>query len=416
MTRLEQLALISAPGDGVTRLAYSEEDLAARELLKGWMIEAGLEVTLDSATNLIGSSPGTDLLPKILATGSHYDTVVNGGPLDGAYGLVAAIEVAAALNGFQLRHDLRVIAFANEEGARGTPGMFGSLVISGQADLSDLARADTEGTILAKRLRSFGGSPETLDGAIWQNDTLGAFIELHVEQGPILSDSDIPIGIVEAITGQRQFEIEINGCANHAGTTPMTARRDALVAAARIVLEVNNLAIKSEQRSKKVRVATVGRLEIEPSVRNVVPGKAILSVDLRDSDFHKIDHAVTELEKGLVAISEQTRTDISIRLVQSIEATLCHTSIISAIKKASKRLCMDSMMLVSGASHDSQAIAKIGPVGMIFVPSINGLSHSPNESTLPEHLVGGAEVLLHTLVNLDKDLPPIATTKLNHET
>lgn len=404
IARLERLAVISAPGDGVTRLAYSDEDKAARQLVGLWMAEAGLQVEMDAATNLIGSRTGSDVCLGALSTGSHLDTVINAGALDGAYGVVAAIEVAASLMNTPLRHSLRVVAFSNEEGARGTPGMFGSLVISDGYDLSDLDKVDAEGISLRERIQLSGGTPNALAEAAWGENAVAAHVELHIEQGPVLADSDLPIGIVRAITGQRQLEIEVKGCANHAGTTPMSTRQDALVAAAQIVLEVKALTRGGTQNYGVITVATVGRLKVEPSVRNVVPGRAVLSVDLRDPDTQRLNTAIEILETALSVIGERSNTEIYMRQVQEVEATLCHSSIIAAIKQATRDLGKDSMVLVSGASHDSQSMAKIGPVGMIFVPSVNGLSHTPDESSLPIHLVGGAEVLLHTLINLDKDL------------
>ncbi len=404
LARLDELSKISAPGVGVTRLAYSSQDIEARKLLGTWMKDAGLTTITDPVTNLIGTRSGTGLCRKIIATGSHTDSVVNAGALDGAYGIVAAIEVAAALRERELTHDLKIVGFSNEEGARGSAGTFGSLAIAGQIEPGDLESVDVEGMSIAKRIQNAHGSPEHLKDAVWEDEILGGFIELHVEQGPILSVAEIQIGVVEAITAQGQFEVEITGTANHAGTTPMSARSDALVAAAHAILAIESLANPSSDPQATVRVATTGRITSEPGVRNVISNRAVVTADIRDTDVTKIKRATQKLASKLSAIAKETHTEITLRQVQLLDGTRCATEIVAAIDYASNLLGKATLRMVSGASHDSQSIAKIGPVGMIFVPSIDGLSHSPKESTLPEDLIAGAQVLLHTILRLDTSL------------
>lgn len=428
LARLAALAQVSDEGPGVTRLAYSPADVRARDMVAGWMAEAGLEVWVDAATNLIGRLPGRcvpgdgvpgDGLPgdgvpgdgrsggalpggggrcsHYLSTGSHLDTVVQAGALDGAYGVVAAVEVAATLaRSGGLDHSLVVVAFANEEGARGTAGLNGSRAI-GRPDTVDLAARDDEGVSLGDRLRAAGGDASLIGSAAWRPGALLAHVELHVEQGPILDRSGQSIGAVEAITGQRQLEVEIVGQANHAGTTPMAGRRDALVAAALFIAAVEHVTGPGG-----VRVATVGRLAVEPNVRNVVPGRVRLTVDLRDAERQRIDAATTELERQGQRIAVERDVTVSLRVLHDVPPTPCHPVVCDAVSQAAEHLGLAWQPMVSGASHDTQSMTALGPVGMIFVPSTGGVSHAPGESTARDDLIAGAEVLLATLSRLDR--------------
>jgi N-carbamoyl-L-amino-acid hydrolase len=394
LARLDQLATITAPGPGVTRLAYSPEYVAARELLSDWMAQAGLHAEVDAAGNLVGRRPGTEGLPGTLAIGSHHDTVVSAGPLDGAYGVVAAIEVAAALHAADghLRHDLAVIAFSNEEGARGTPGMVGSLAITGQITEAHLADTDDEGVTLADRIAASGGDPARIAGAAWPAGSLAGFLELHVEQGPVLDNAGIPIAVVSGITGRIWVDLIVTGAANHAGTTPMDLRRDAAQAAARLVLAVRELA-----GDEGVRVATAGLLRLEPGVRNVVAGHAVVGVDIRDMDEGRSAAAVERLRAMAAAIAADTGTDIEVAPRSSLPAVPSDPNLAGCVRDAATGLGLAHLELPSGAGHDAQVMGSLGPVGMAFTPSIAGISHAPAEATKPEHLVAGAEVLCHAL-------------------
>jgi len=397
LARLHALEQVSDGGPGVTRLAYSPLDSLGRELVGGWMRAAGLQVHIDQATNVVGRLPGRAGCERVLATGSHLDTVVHGGWLDGAYGVVAAIEVAAAANGAAaLDHPLTVVAFANEEGGRGTPGLTGSSAIARGAGTVDLSSLDDEGVSLADRLRSSGGDPDRLDLARWAEESVVAFVELHVEQGPILDRSGRRVGAVEAITGQRQFEVDVVGETNHAGTTPMAGRRDAVVAAAEVVIAVERLTGEAG-----VRVATVGRMVAEPNVRNVVSGRVHLAVDLRDADRDRMDAATAELERETQRIAVSRDVRISVRGHHSVAPTHCDPVVRAAVIDAAGGLGLSWQPIVSGASHDAQSMAALGPVGMIFVPSMGGVSHAPIENTSPDDLVAGADVLLAALLELD---------------
>jgi allantoate deiminase len=403
LDRLDTLAAIGATASGgVTRLAYSAEDVRARDLVGGWLADAGMAVTVDPAGNLIGRLPGTGAAAGILATGSHLDSVVEAGRLDGVYGVVAAVGVADALrrDGARLRHDLAVVAFGNEEGARGTPGMVGSQAIAGRLTHSDLARPDDEGVPLADRLGAAGGDPDRIGEAAWPAGELAGFLELHVEQGPVLYTEGARIGVVTGVTGRANADIAVHGLANHAGTTPMAARRDAAVAAADLVLAVRGLATAGH-----VRVATTGLVEVTPGVRNVVPGAALLGVDLRDLDDGRIERALALLGAAAREIGAARGVTVEIRPGPSVPAAHTDPRLARCVASAADRLDLARLDLPSGAGHDAQVMAGIGPIGMIFVPSVDGISHSPLERTDPDDLVAGADVLLHTLLAADGTLP-----------
>jgi allantoate deiminase len=398
LRRLDELAAISADGPGVTRLAYSAHDVAARELVAGWMTDAGLRAEVDAAGNLIGRRPGTAGLPAVLATGSHLDTVIEAGPLDGAYGAVAAVEVAATLDGagVPLRHDLAVVAFSNEEGARGTPGMVGSLAITGQLTGAQLSTPDDEGVSLADRIAAAGGDPAAIAHAAWPPGSLAGFLELHIEQGPMLHQAGTPVAVVSGITGRATIDVTVTGTANHAGTTPMDARHDAAVAAALVVLAVRDLAGPAG-----VRVATTGALRLEPGVRNVVAGHAMVGIDLRDLDDARIAAAIERLRLEAARIAAQTGTTVEVTPRSAVPAVAADPRLAGCVRDAAGQCGLDHLDLPSGAGHDAQVMARLGPVGMVFTPSIAGISHAPTEATAPEHLVAGADLLCHALLLAD---------------
>lgn len=398
LARLGELRRIGGTAaGGVTREAFGTDDVAARELVGGWLVDGGLEVTVDAAANLVGRLPGrTD---RWLGSGSHLDTVVNGGWLDGAYGVVAAVEVAAklAVTG-ELEHGLIVAAFANEEGARGLPPMPGSRVAAGAFDAAELTRTDDRGeTTLAEWISRAGGDPSALATATWDPSTIDAFVELHIEQGPVLDTRREVLGVVAAITGRQLLEISVGGRANHAGTTPMDLRRDALAAAAEVVL-----AIESVARNGIVRVATCGHVEVHPNVRNVVPGRVRVSAELRDVDADRIRAGVAAVVRSIAAIATARDVRITVDPVQYGEPVLCNPAVVAAATRAVERLGQPWSIVPSGAGHDVQNLAGRVPVGMLFVPSRGGVSHNPAEDTDPEHLVTGAQALLDTLVELDR--------------
>jgi N-carbamoyl-L-amino-acid hydrolase len=402
IARLRVLGAIGATErGGVTREAYGPLDVQARNLVAGWMVDAGLATVVDPATNLVGRRLAAEPGGRWLATGSHLDTVVEAGALDGAYGVVAAIEAAHAIqrSGLSLRHGLVAVAFANEEGARGTHGMVGSRAVMGDVAADELAVADDDGVSLADRLTVAGGEPHRLGTAEWDHAGVAAFVELHVEQGPVLDAGGHNIGVVTGITGRQGVDIEIVGAANHAGTTPMDLRRDASSAAAEVML-----AIESLGREGAVRVATCGRLEVDPNVRNVVPGRVLLSAELRDQDAGALAGVRDVLQARVADVALHRQVAATVSWGQYIPPTLADGGVVGVIEEAARRSGLRWCTLASGAGHDAQILGRRVPVGMIFVPSVDGVSHSPAERTDPADLVAGAQVLVDTVLGLDEAL------------
>jgi hydantoinase/carbamoylase family amidase len=402
LRRLEELAAIGADGPrGITRLAWSPEDRGAVRLVAEWAGEAGATVWTDDVGNLIAERAGSFTGARPLVTGSHLDTVVRAGPLDGAYGVVAGVEILAALESASvaLRHPLRVVAYANEEGVVAPP-FTGSRAIVGEVATTELASVGPDGLTLADRLRGAGCDPSGLAAAIWQTP-VAATVELHIEQGPVLDLSGIGVGVVTAITAQRRGSITISGEANHAGTTPMEARRDALVAAADLVLAIERLGADGP-----ANVATVGRLQAFPGVANVVPGRAEMSFDIRAIDDSRCAEAVARLRERATAI--QTERGLSITIDELPPTPAVPTDeglrgIIAAVAAASD---LQTLEMASGAGHDCAHLARLGPVAMVFVPSVAGVSHNASETTPPDALLNGAAVLLGTLLRADEVLDP----------
>jgi len=395
VSRLEELGEIGGlPDGGVTRLALSDEDRAARDLVVGWMEELGMEVLVDGIGNIIALREGLEDNPPVMA-GSHLDTVRSGGTLDGSYGVVAALEVIAALNegGVETRLPVAVAVFTNEEGARYTPDMMGSLVYTGGYPLEDaLSAYSSDGTILGDELRRIGYAGEHPCGGI----VPAAFLELHIEQGPYLENRNIPIGAVEKVTGISWREITITGEANHAGTTPMEDRRDAAAAAAAIISYVREMAsaMGGGQRG------TCGALELSPNVVNVIPGRAVLTVDLRNSDEEKLRESEYRLSEYLDRTVKEFGVKVSSRRLARYKPVDFSGKIVGDIEEAAGKLEYGAARMTSGAGHDAQLISRICPAAMIFVPSRNGVSHSPAEYTAPEFLKAGADVLLRCVLRL----------------
>lgn len=392
---LDELARIGALPDGsVRRLAFGREDIQARKLVREWMLAADMTARIDAAGNLIGRYAGREQLPA-LATGSHLDTVERGGRFDGAYGVLAGLELVRSLHErrHRLRHPIEVIVFTDEENT-----IIGSKAMAGQAlQDADLYKVK-DGTDIQTCLRRIGGDWSLIDTARRDRSSIGAFIELHVEQGSVLEVAHCDIGVVEGVVCQRRFEVTIEGQANHAGTTPMPLRRDALVAAARVVLAVEDLA----RTLPGQQVATVGALDVFPNATNIVPGRVALSVDIRDLSEQHVEFLVACLQERLDAIAADTHTHISKHVRLRLSPTLASPDIQQAIARAADRLGFKSCYLPSRAGHDAQEIGRFTDMGMIFVPSAAGISHSGNEYTSPEQCIQGANVLLHALLQLDE--------------
>jgi N-carbamoyl-L-amino-acid hydrolase len=380
---------------GVTRLAFSAEDVRARQLVAGWMREAGLVVEVDAATNLTGRRAGRRGALPTIATGSHLDTVRGGGHLDGAYGVVAALEAVCACP--HLDHPVAVIAFANEEGTVAPPGFTGSRTIAGSPP--DPATTVTEdGRTLGDLIREAGGRPHALASCALAPGALAAFIELHIEQGPVLEASGSTLGIVDSITGRVMLDVVVHGRAAHAGTTPMVHRRDALVAAADLVLAVRGLA-----EDGIVRVATTGSIACLPNLVNVVPGSVRLGIEIRDSNDGQLRAAVKELRRATAAIGTDLGVDITMHET-SLPATPLDPTLQVLLEQVARRHTARVERLTSGAGHDAQMMSAIAPTAMLFVPSQGGISHAPGESTADDDLIAGAACLAEFLEVLDARL------------
>ncbi|MCL1463233.1 Zn-dependent hydrolase [Argonema galeatum] len=396
---IDRLAEIGErPNGGVRRIAYSTEDLQARQLIKIWMTQAGMTVRIDTAGNMIATYPGQIQKAAALATGSHIDTVPLGGRYDGTLGVLAGIEVVRVLqeNNIKLIHPLEVIVFTDEESS-----MIGSKAMSGNTikDTEYYHRDDR--TSIKTCLERIGGNWNQLSTARRSQSEIAAYIELHVEQGGVLENVDKQIGVVQGIVGQHRYAISVTGSPNHAGTTPMHMRRDALVAAAQVVLAVNNLGNKNSGS----QVATVGSFNVWPNAANIVPGKVEMSLDIRDIYQSHIDELVGQLKQELSVIADSSKTQIAIERTLRVEPTLAKPQIKDAIASACQQLQLSYYHLPSRAGHDAQEIGRFTDMGMIFVPSVAGISHSELEYTSPEQCSQGANVLLQTLLQLDKMYP-----------
>jgi N-carbamoyl-L-amino-acid hydrolase len=387
-----------------TRLAYSPEDIAGRALAIEMMAEAGLKVRVDAAGNILGERAGHAGLAPILF-GSHIDTVRQGGRFDGILGVMAAIECVHVLNrvGGTLRHPLRVVIFANEEGQE-YAGLSGSRGMVEGLSAAELDRTDRSGRSLREALAQIGGDSTKLDCARVRSGAIHAYVELHIEQGGELEEGGVSIGVVEGITGILHSQVVLSGAANHAGTTRMQGRRDALVAAAQLIVAVNAVAAEK----KLCRVATVGQLSVLPNSRNIIPGEVRLVIELRDLDQTRMHAALEALKLAAKEIETAWRVDVKFVDLPLAEAVPAAPKIQDAIQEACQASGYSYMRMASGAGHDAQVLGRIAPMGMIFVPSTGGISHSPDEYTSYEDCARGANVLLQTIVTLDSAEFPTA--------
>lgn len=386
------------PEGGVSRVGFTEADLAGRAYVIGLMREAGLEVRVDAAGNIFGKRAGSAKLPTLLF-GSHIDSVPHGGNYDGDVGSLGTIEVVRALNDTHslTRHPLEVVVWTNEEGGRFYSGLFGSSAAAGilPPDISE--RKDENGERLSDWLARMGGDASRIGSARIAAGSVAGYLELHIEQGAVLDEAKVPIGVVQGIVGISLRTCTATGFGNHAGTTPMSRRKDALAAASRAVL-----AVREEVRAETGRqVGTVGWMKVEPGASNVIPGRVTFPVELRDLDKEKIDRIATRILQRFDAIGREENVQITCTAPDFHAPALTAPVFQDAIRGAARELGLGTLDLPSGAGHDAQNVARFGPVGMIFVPSRGGISHSPLEYTSPEQAANGAEVLYRTLLRLD---------------
>lgn len=382
------------PEGGTHRPAYSDADLEARQFTMHLMRDARLDVSIDAAGNIIGRRAGSDRALKPLIIGSHIDSVPQGGSYDGQVGSMGAIEVAQTLaeNSVRLRHPLEVIIFQNEEG-----GTTGSTAITEGLSEQRLAAVTTSGKTVREGIRFLGGDPDKLASVVRKKGDAAAYLELHIEQGGRLHSEKVNIGVVEGIVGLDWWDVTIDGFANHAGTTPMDQRRDALLAAARYVEAVNRAAKSIPGR----HVATVGKIQAFPGATNVIPGRVTTSLDVRDLDAAKIKLVFDRIIAEVKQIEAATGTKFEFKPTTSSKPALTDTRIRGAIDRSARDMGLSTLLLPSGAGHDAQEMIRICPIAMIFVPSRDGISHSPREYSSPSDITNGANVLLRTVPKLD---------------
>ncbi|PKL03051.1 MAG: Zn-dependent hydrolase [Synergistetes bacterium HGW-Synergistetes-2] len=377
------------PSGGRTRLALSDQDKCARDLLVQWMKELELDVKIDPVGNIFGILYEEDeSCADALMIGSHIDTVINAGPLDGVYGVLSGLAVARAIRDAGVRplRPLIVAAFTNEEGVRFQPDMMGSLFFTGGIRLEDvLETRGVDGALFGEELRRIEYKGETEPSSLHPAE----YLELHVEQGPILDGKELDIGVVENLQGISWKRIEISGTANHAGTTPVSMRRDAGVAAARIIVFLRDLALASEGTR-----TTVGSLRFFPDAINVIPSKAVLTVDIRDPDDERVVDAESKLLLFLEELRAKEGVEITVDNLVRFEPVRFDEELASVIGNVAKRRGFSSMRITSGAGHDAQMLARVAKAAMIFVPSRGGISHNPAEYTPDTQLLQGANVLL----------------------
>lgn len=380
---------------GWTRRVFSEPYARSRDWIAGRMRDAGLDVRKDPAGNIIGTLKGRG--GPALVTGSHSDSVMGGGRFDGPVGVLGAIEAARCIreSGQSLRHDLRVVDFLGEEPNEFGLSCLGSRAIAGTLTAAHLGERDPGGRTLADALESIGAEPRRIREAAWAEGDVGAFVELHIEQGPMLERAAAPVGVVSGIAGIHRLSVKLHGQAAHAGTTPMDSRHDALCAAADVVLAVESLA------SEGGGVGTVGRIEALPGSLNVVPEQVQLWAELRSTDTGWLDSRRLLLGEAIAAAAARRGVDSDLRLLSRTEPVIASATVTAAMEEAIRGLGMSFLLLPSGAGHDTVQMARLAAVGMLFVPSLGGRSHCPEEWTAPEHLEAGVSALVATLLVLD---------------
>jgi N-carbamoyl-L-amino-acid hydrolase len=395
LQQLRELGEIGADpvAGGRTRVALSDAEKAGRDQVVAWMRELGLDVQIDRIGNIFGTLASAEKAasgetPRPLMMGSHIDTVINAGALDGCYGVLGGLAVIRAFRdaGIVPSRPITVAAFTNEEGARFHPDMMGSLVHAGGLPLDEALDAiGTDGARLGDELVRIGYAGEMTPGTLVPHE----YLELHIEQGPILEAEGLEIGVVENLQGISWQQITVQGNANHAGTTPTRLRHDAGYVAAATVAELRRIALESG-----TTLATVGTFRVEPGVINVIPRKAVFTVDMRDPDEQRLAASETQLGEFLKKIAEEEGVSVSTERLARFAPVVFDAGLTDVIEASAKRRGLSYKRMTSGAGHDAQMIARIAPAAMIFVPSRGGISHNPREHTDDDQLVRGAEVLL----------------------
>lgn len=383
-------------GEGPSRVAASDEDKEGRDFVVNLMKDSGLEVKIDRIGNIFGIwEDQKNKNEKALMLGSHIDSVINAGIFDGCYGVLAAIEVVRTLKDkeFIPKRPIVIGAFTNEEGIRYQPDMMGSLVYAGGMDVDEVLKVEgIDGTILGEELKRIGYEGTEEPGFIKPY----AYVELHVEQGPILDKEEISVGVVENLQGISWQEVTIIGEANHAGTTPTYLRKDAGLAAAKINYYLRERALQSQGTT----VATVGMINFQPNSINVIPSKVSFTIDLRNPDDETLKEEEKKLKEYMENLAKEDKVQISSEQLVRFNPVKFNEEIVNLVEKSAETRGLTHKRMTSGAGHDAQMISRIADVGMIFVPSVGGISHNPNEKTEEKDLIAGANILLDVVKEL----------------
>lgn len=387
-------------GDGTTRFSYTEEDKKVREYLIKEMKKIGLNIIVDPIGNIRGKMEGKDSsLPSVMA-GSHIDTVEHGGNFDGVAGVISALEALRVMkeNNYKPEHSLEIIIFVEEEGPNFNFPLGGSRIITGAYSVDDLKKQiNANGVSMYEAAEKFGLNPEKMNDFLIEKGDIKAMIELHIEQSVVLDELNIPVGVVQAAAGRKWIEIEILGDSNHAGATPMKFRRDAMVGASKIISKVDEI---TTEKAFESTVATVGKINCYPNVPNVIPEKVVFVLEIRDTDKNGIEIVKNQVEKNIEVICDKLNLKYKIKELSKTEPIIFSDKVLNILKESAEEQNIKYKRMNSGALHDACLMANVTDVGMIFVPSIKGRSHCPEEFTNYEDIKIGADVLLGALKKL----------------
>jgi allantoate deiminase len=399
MRRLDELAEFSSEKNALTRLYLSPEYKAAALQIMAWMSEAGMETMIDAVGNVVGRYAGKVPEQPALLMGSHIDTVRNAGKYDGNLGVLVAIAAVAELHraGERLPFAIEVIAFGNEEGVRFPVALTGSCMVAGTLDPAALDAEDRDGISVREALQHFGCNPFDIPAIPRRREDVIGYVEIHIEQGPVLETEDLPVGVVTAINGASRFEIEVKGHAGHAGTVPMGLRKDALAAAAEMILAVERRAAATPDL-----VATVGRIEAQPGAVNVIPDTACFTIDIRAPADPDRMAAIGDIEREFRAIAVRRGVGVDMKPTYQEDAATCEPWLLKQLEAAVARAGIRTLRLASGAGHDGLAISALCPIGMLFVRCKGGISHNPAESITVED----ADVALRVTLDFLRNLQP----------
>ncbi|WP_226037854.1 Zn-dependent hydrolase [Aquibacillus saliphilus] len=383
---------------GLTRLSFTDEERAAKQLVRKYMIDAGLQIREDEIGNLFGKLPGNNPNAKTVLIGSHVDTVLNGGMFDGALGVLIGIEVLQTLRekGLTTENSVEVVAFTDEEGTRFSTGMIGSKAFTGQLTSDDLTNNfDKQGISIAEAMTSQGYSPNKLETVKVEPESIKCFLEVHIEQGKILESNSVAVGSVTGIVGVRWLRVKLQGEAGHAGTTPMPLRRDPLAAAAEMITVVENLA-----KVQEGTVATVGQLSVNPGGVNIIPSDVEFTIDLRDLSDELLEQLLVGISSGVDSICSKRGITYTIEELHKLSGVSCSNEIKEEINTSIEKQGLEVIELPSGAGHDAMVMATFTETGMIFLRTKDGISHRPEEWADKEDVSMGAQVLYDTVLNL----------------